>query len=140
MDRPVLAQLFVAGKDFLREEVNAAPVVGHGLVAHARAAVLHLGEIAARIVQAVRVVDAQAGDFFVRDQGEEEFVDGVEHGGHLDADGRELVDVEKPAVVDFLGGHAPEAQPVGLRLDELVQPVEGTRLARLSLEMLSWRG
>ena len=35
--------------------------------------------------------------------------------GLLDADGGQVVDVEEPAIVNLLGGHAPVAETIGLR-------------------------
>ena len=54
--------------------------------------------------------------------------------GQLHADGRQLVDVEEAAVVDFLGGDPPEGQPVGLPLDQAVQQVETARVAGRAVE------
>src|SRR5207244_2215949 len=53
-----------------------------------------------------------------------------EYLGQFHADGREVVDVEEPPVVDFLGRHAPERWAVRLRVDERVEPVERPRVAR----------
>ena len=42
----------------------------------------------------------------------------------LDAESGQRVDVEEPAVIDLVRGRAPVGETVGLRLEQLVQPVE----------------
>ncbi len=134
VDGPVLAQFLVAGEDFFAQQVEAAPVVGQRQAAQARVVFLERGEILARVIQTVRVVDAHAGDLFLCEQLPEELVGGLEDLRQFHADGGQRVDVEKAAVVDLLRRHAPIAQAVGLRVDERVERVEGTRVARRALD------
>src|SRR3546814_4402227 len=52
---------------------------------------------------------------------EDEPVNGVEDLGKLDPDAGQVVDVEKPPIVDFTGCDAPEGDAIGLRLEQAVQ-------------------
>src|SRR5208282_2255280 len=62
-------------------------------------------------------------------------MDRVEHDGVLDSNRRELVDVEKSAVVDLFSGDLPKAQTVCLRIQQPVEFIERTRIAGLPFEM-----
>ena len=53
----------------------------------------------------------------------------LEHVGFLDADGRQIVDVEEAAVIDLLGRDAPVAEAVGLIGEERLEAVEAARVA-----------
>ena len=63
------------------------------------------------------------------DQGKGDAVDGSEHVGILNSDGGQIVDVEKTAVVDFVGGNPPKAQPISLVVEEAFQMVETVGVA-----------
>ena len=69
----------------------------------------------------------------------------LEHLRLLHADGRQLVDVEEAAVVDLVGRHPPEGQPVGLGVEQRLEPVEAARVARPAVERrarlasIAWR-
>ena len=54
----------------------------------------------------------------------------LQHRRLLDADRRQVVDVEEAPVVDLLGGDAPEAQAVGLVAQQRLERVEAARIAR----------
>src|SRR5256885_464781 len=47
----------------------------------------------------------------------------------LDPNSCELINVEETAIVNFVGGHMPEAQAIGLVLQQLFKPVETTWVA-----------
>ncbi len=91
-------------------------------------------EVLPRVVQPVGVVDAQAVDLALAEQAEDQVVRGVEDFLPLHAQRRQLVDVEKAAVVDLVGGHAPERQAVGLGVEQPVQQVEARGVALLAVE------
>ncbi len=59
-------------------------------------------QIISRRIEAVDVIDPEPGGAAAADELEGEPMHFVEHGGVFHAQRRELVDVEKPAVVDFL--------------------------------------
>ena len=82
---------------------------------------LQLAEVVRRVPEAVRVVDAQAGHLSLGEQPEDEFVRRAEDLGLLDADRRQVVDVEEAAVVDLLRRDAPEGRAVGLRVEQIVE-------------------
>ena len=91
-------------------------------------------EVAGRVHQAVDVVDAQARHLAGAQQLERLVVDGIQHVGQLDADGGQVVDVEEAAVVDLLGGDAPEAQAVGLIGEQRLQAVEAARVPLVAVD------
>src|SRR5205814_8761340 len=49
--------------------------------------------------------------------------------GQFDAQPGEVVDVEKPAVVDFLGRDPPAGEAIGLRFEEAMQAAKAGRPA-----------
>src|SRR5579864_4451484 len=51
---------------------------------------------------------------------------------HAQAD--QIIDIEEAAIVDLLSRHAPEGQPVHLRLQQAVQSVEALAVARRSIQ------
>jgi hypothetical protein len=66
-------------------------------------------------------------------------VRGLEDRPVLDAQPRQRVDVEEPPVVDLVGRRAPVREPVGLRLEQLVQRVEAGGIARPAVDGLDRR-
>ena len=72
-------------------------------------------QIGLGVEQSVGVVDAQAGHAVAGDEVENQRVSGPEHLLAIGAQRRQRVDVEKTAIVDFVGGDTPVGQPVGLR-------------------------
>ena len=74
------------------------------------------------------MVDAKAGDLSLGQEPQDQAVRLLKDVGPLHADGRQLVDVEKPAIVDLVRGHAPIGEPVGLVLQQLVQQIEAPRV------------
>src|SRR3546814_12754110 len=89
-----------------------------------------------RIEQAVDMVEPKAFDLAVGDPAEDEPVHGVEDLGKLDPDAGQVVDVEKPQIVDFTGCDAPEGDAIGLRLEPSVQ---GARIRLSALPVSSTR-
>ena len=73
-------------------------------------------EVAARVGQAVRVVDAQPVHDPVADVGKQQLVRRGEDRRHLDPDTGQRRHVEEPAVVELVGRDPPRAQPVVLAL------------------------
>ena len=61
---------------------------------------------------AVRMIDAKSGDRACAHQFKNQAVNGVEDFWQLDADGGQIVYVEKATIIDFLGCHAPKRQAV----------------------------
>ena len=47
----------------------------------------------------------------------------------------QIVDVEKAAVIDFLGRHAPEREAVGLIVQQFVEPIETAGIARSAIDL-----
>ena len=76
------------------------------------------------------MVDPQPLDLALADQPQQQAVRVGEDRRVLHAHRRQLGDVEEAAVVDLLGRHAPERQPVRLLVEQRVQPIEARALAR----------
>ena len=80
------------------------------------------------------MIDADRVDLAVANQLPEEPMGRVEHLLVLDAQSRERVDVEEAPVVDLVRRRPPVRQAVGLRLEQLVQPVEAGGASRRAVE------
>src|SRR5579871_4251005 len=135
---PSVRQPLGADQDFFNQHVmiGTACLSAVCLAKGGRYAVLQALEILHGIVQAVWVVDAQAIDFSLRDQRENQMMRRLKNGSILHANGRKVVGVEETAVVDVVGGHAPVCQPVGLHLDQLVKLFETWRVRRVAIDDL----
>src|SRR5437762_768849 len=64
------------------------------------------------------------------------FVRGVENIRQFHADSRQIIDVEKPPVIDFLGRHSPESEAVGLSVQQFIQPIETARIPDVAVNRL----
>jgi len=80
--------------------------------------------VAARIGQAVDMVDAQTIDQAIADQLENLRVGFLEYHRTFDAQAAQLVDVEEAPPVDVVTRGAPAGQPVILPLEQAVQTAE----------------
>ena len=70
------------------------------------------------------MIEPKPGDDPTADQVEDERVRVVEDVGLLHADGREIVDIEEPPIVDLVCGRPPVGEAIVLGLQQIVQPVE----------------
>src|ERR1051325_5318768 len=86
-------------------------MIGAALARHQAAHALDIIEVSLWIKEAVDVVYAKARDEPALDEAKDYLVDGSEDRALFDADGGQLVDVEEAAIVDLVGGDAPEAEP-----------------------------
>ena len=80
------------------------------------------------------MIDAQSRHQPLADEAHHEPVCLGEDVGILHADGRQVIDVEEPAVVDLLSGHAPVGQPVRLVHEQVVEQIEAAGVARRAIE------
>ena len=87
-------------QDFLDHQVEVAAAVTRGEAA------LQAAQVCLGIEQAIDMIDAQAVDHAVLDQTQHALVRVIEHFRQLDAQARQIVDVEEAAVVDIVGGDA----------------------------------
>ena len=101
---------------------------------------LQLPQVAPRIEQAIGVVDPQAVHQAAVEQVEHQGVGAFENLRMLDADGRQLVDVEEAAIVDFVGRHAPIGQAIRLLAQQLIQAVEAVGIALPAVELMQRLG
>ena len=92
-------------------------------------------EVDLGVEQAVGVVDPQAGHAGPGRELEDQGMRGAEDVFPIDAEGRQGVDIEESAVVDLIRGHAPVGQPVRLRGEEGIEPVEAAGIARRSVQI-----
>ena len=116
VDRPVFRQLFVATQNFLDDEINRAPVFRQRNAQSLGAAQLQFLEIFERPIKSVRMIDPQPGDRPAGDQFKKKFVRSVENLRQFNADGCEIVDIKKAAVIDFFRRHPPKREPIRLRV------------------------
>ena len=64
-----------------------------------------------------------------------ETVNFLEHRRVFHAERRELIDVEEPAIVDFLRGHSPVREAIRLLVEQSIEIVEASRLAGNAVEV-----
>ena len=62
-------------------------------------------------------------------------MNGVEDLWQFDPNRRQIVYVEKTAVIDLFGRNAPRRQPIRLRVEQFIQDVEAARVAGLSVDL-----
>ena len=82
------------------------------------------------------MIDAQALNLAFADQPQEQPVRILKNRGILHTHRGQLGNVEESAVVDLFSRHAPEGQPVGLPIQQRVQPIETRWLALLAVDGL----
>ena len=80
------------------------------------------------------MIDAQAVHRAAPIEFKQQTVRIVENLRQFHANGGEIVDVEKSAVVDFLCGDPPESEPVGLIVQERVERIETARVPGGSID------
>ncbi len=85
--------------------------------------------------QSVRVIDAHGRDQAIAEESPDELVRLGKDPRVLHAQAHQVVDVEESPVVDLLRGDAPERQPVSLRFQQTVQPVETAGVTRLAVQL-----
>ena len=90
---------------------------------------LQLMEITDRIAEAVRMIDAQSRRLAFDEQTKRDFVGRPKNVGPFHPDRGQIVDVEEPAIVDFLAGHAPISRAIRLGVDQAVHRIEAGRFA-----------
>ena len=86
-------------------------------------------KVAERVEQTVGVVDANSRHQRFLYQFERDAMNDGEHFRALHPDCGQVVDVEKAAIVDFVGSDAPKAQAIGLVIQDFLQGVEAVRIA-----------
>ena len=65
---------------------------------------------------------------------EDQRVRGGEDLRALHAQGGQFVDVEEAAIVDLVGGDAPERQAIRLLVEQLIEQIEAVRLVGVAVE------
>ena len=130
VDRPVRGQPFAARQDLFGDDVERSRPGSAGYAPGVGRQVLQHLEIPGRVEQAIRMIDADAAHQTVAQKRRQQLVNRAEHLRIFDPQPGQGVDVEEPAIVDFLRGGPPVCQPVGLLLEQLVQRIEGPRLSR----------
>ena len=118
LDCPARPQIFVLQQNFFRGHVEAAasPVAGGNCWAffRKRGLCLKVLEILKRVEQSVRMVDTNARNQTLADQAKWDAVNAGEHFRVFHPDGSQVIDIEKAAVVDFIGRNPPETQAISL--------------------------
>ncbi len=80
------------------------------------------------------MVEAQASDFALHEQAQDQTVRRLEDVWFLHAERGQFVDVEEAAIVDFIRRHLPERQPIGLIVEKIVEQVEAVRIVLVAVE------
>ena len=119
---PFGGQAFMGGEDFLDPDHRVAlrQRVRAGFPRALQAAA-QLAAIAARVGQAVHVVQAHAIDQALGVEAQDGVVAGLEDAGEFGAEAGQRVDVEEAAPVDFVGGRAPPGEAEILLVEQAVQ-------------------
>ena len=132
LDGPGRPQVLILDQNFFRGDVEmAANAVGRA-VGHAsrkRGLRLKVLEIFEGIEQAVGMVNANPGNQPFLDQFKWDAVNGGEYVGVFYPDRGQVVDVEKTAVVDFVGRDPPKAQTIGLIVEQASPGIETVGIA-----------
>src|SRR5258708_7774649 len=87
-------------------------------------------------MQSINVIDANAGDGAIAHHLEEPLMDRRKDLWILDPNCGQLIHIEKPPIIDFLGSDSPVAKSIGLRAQQLVQVVERSRMADSAFEVI----
>src|SRR5438046_9498808 len=58
----------------------------------------------------------------------------VEDLGKLNPDRRQIINIKKAAVINFLRGDPPKCDPVRLRIEQLIEGIEAARVARFAVD------
>src|SRR5437763_16920249 len=80
------------------------------------------------------MIESEPGDLPFPNQTQNEFVGGGEKSRLLHAHSHQLIDIEEPAIIDFVGGGSPIGEAIGERLEQLVKAVRAGVLAALAVE------
>src|SRR5919201_4069513 len=122
MHSPIRSELFIADEDLFDHGVAREVRRGSRSIDSTRGIWLE-GSVTARlqvekvlhgVKETVRMVDAQALDAPLAQELEGDGMDRLKDLGLLDTDGRQIVDVEEPTIIDLVGCHAPVAQAIWL--------------------------
>src|SRR6266700_6241892 len=132
---PVFAQRFRAGEDFFCDHVNGASVFGQADPERLRATLLEFFEILAGQVKTIRMSDAKPCHCAGAHQIQKKPMHGVKHLWQLHPDRRQIVYIEKAAVIDFFGRDAPKSEAIRLRVEQLIERIKTARSARLSINL-----
>ena len=81
------------------------------------------------------MIHAKTGNLTEPDEIEHQRVDRCEYLRILHADCGQIVDVKKTAIINFVGGHAPEAQAICLLPEKALQPIKAPRIALFPVDL-----
>ena len=82
------------------------------------------------------MINPQSRNFSPTDQSKDKLVHFSENIEILDAYGRQLVNVKKAPVIDFISCNAPMGEAIGLVIQELVKTVKTSRAVPLPVRLL----
>ncbi len=136
---PVIVQALPRGEDLFDVDGQMDALFGRrgaALPGRAQAidATTQAPAVAARVGQAIDVVDAQTIDQAIADELEDPFMGLFEYHGSLDPQAAELIDIEEASPVDVVGRGAPAGQAIVLAFEQGMQAPEA--LCRGAVVML----
>ena len=130
MDLPLRRQVLAAGQDLFGDHIQRVSIPGSVVAADGCfVQTLQHFEIACRIEEAVRVVDADTVYASVGKELPEKLVRRLEYLRPLHVKRGQRVHVEEPPVIDLVRRGAPVRQPIRLHLEQLVKGIETRRVA-----------
>jgi hypothetical protein len=132
-DRPIEGEFLTIGENFFDDDIRRG---GAGSVR--RKAGLEQGLESAQvfegIAKAIGVIDAEATDLPLLDEGLNLVMGGFEDGGILHPESGEVGDVEEPSVVELFEADFPESQSVVLAIEQVRESRETRGDARPAIE------
>ena len=120
--RPTYRQLLAVFQNLLHHQIDIGRLFAQA------------AEVLRRIVEAVDVIDPQAGDFFLGHQFQDQLVGEGENLGVFDPQRDQVVDGEKPPIVEFFVTDFPVGQAEKLFAEQAVQQIEALGLAGLAIK------
>src|SRR5262249_59771813 len=81
------------------------------------------------------MIDAEACDCTGAYQIQKKPMNGVEHLWQFDPNRRQIIYVEKTAVIDLFGCDTPKRQPIGLRIEQFIERVKTAGVTSFPLNL-----
>ncbi len=120
-------QVFIVRENFFDQQIKGFGARFRARFQALRQPLLHASEILARVIQAIRMIDAQRMNLALGDKLENQTVRGFKYFRAAHAQTRQLVHIEKSPVINIVRRHPPARQMKGLRFNQFMQRIEARR-------------